>query len=537
MPIVLDVESRLIVPPTATARSSHAIPPGLASDVHFPRLFSMRLDRRYLFVLPLLAVLLRADVSLPRILGDNMVVQREQPVPIWGRAAPGEAVAVRFAGQEKRAQADAAGHWQVTLDALTASATPATLTVAGANTIELKNILVGEVWLCSGQSNMEYAFAVTKPWAAGATATDPDLAADLQTATHPTLRLFRVEKKLAPPEVVSDGWQVAGGEARAQFSAVGYWFGRQLARELGVPVGMIQSAWGGSLIEEWTPPEAYAALAGVFTGEAAISFENDAKVVGRNYTAMIRPLAPVALRGVLWYQGESQIIAYHDGLRYADKTRVWIESWRAAWGRPDLPFYAVQIAPFLYTSRKDKLVHTPENLPELWEAQAATLAIPHTGLVPTTDLVGDLRDIHPAKKRIVAERLLALALAQTYGRTGLVHAGPEFERLEIRGAEAVVHFRHAADGLLTRDGHAPVCFDLAGADGRWFFATGEIRGSTVVLTHPQVPAPVAVRFAWHETAQPNLVNRAGWPAYPFRTNAPVWAAANPATPAKTPLVP
>jgi sialate O-acetylesterase len=466
-----------------------------------------------------------------------MVLQREQPVPVWGHAAPGEAVAVRFAGQEKRVRADAAGHWQVTLDALATSATPATLTVAGANTIELKNILVGEVWLCSGQSNMEYAFGTTKPWAAAATATDPELAADLQTATHATIRLFRVEKKLAPPEVVSDGWQVAGGEARNQFSAVGYWFGRQLARELGVPVGMIQSAWGGSLIEEWTPPEAYATLAAVFTGAAEISFEKNAQVVGRNYAAMIRPLAPFALRGVLWYQGESQIIAYHDGLRYADKTRVWIESWRTAWGRSDLPFYAVQIAPFLYTSRKDKLVHTPENLPELWEAQAATLAIPQTGLVPTTDLVGDLRDIHPAKKRIVAERLLALALAQTYGRTGLAHAGPEFERLEIRGAEAVVHFRHAADGLLTRDGHAPVCFDLAGADGRWFFAAAEIRGSTVVLTHPQVPAPVAVRFAWHETAQPNLVNRAGWPAYSFRSNAPVWSGANPATTAKTPLVP
>ena len=498
----------------------------------------MRLDRRYLFVLPLLAILLRADVSLPHVLGDNMVLQREQPVPIWGHAAPGEEVAVRFAGQEKRVRADAAGSWQVTLDALATSATPATLTVAGANTIELKNILVGEVWLCSGQSNMEYAFGTTKPWAAAATATDPELAADLQNATHPTIRLFRVEKKLAPPEVVSDGWQVAGGEVRNQFSAVGYWFGHQLARELGVPVGMIQSAWGGSRIEEWTAGAAYAKLETILGPAGAPSFERDAKLIGRNYEGMVRPLVPFALRGVIWYQGESNLIAYHDGLRYADKMRVWIESWRAAWNRPDLPIYWVQIAPYLYSSRKDPLLHAADELPKIWEAQAAALALPHTGMVPTTDLVDDLANIHPSRKRPVAERLVRLALIQTYGHAGLTWFGPVFESLEIKDTSAIVRFSHP-DGLLdTRDGEPPTEFEIAGADGNFTPAQAEITGEfTVRVWCAAVPHPAAVRFAWRETARPNLINGAGLPAYPFRTNAPVWAGVNPATPAKTPLVP
>ena len=475
-----------------------------------------------LFLLALAAVI-RADISLPRVLGDNMVLQCGVSVPVWGRAAPGEKIVVRFAGQQKSVQAGVDGRWEVALDPMTASAMPREMMVASANVIRLKNILVGEVWLCAGQSNMEYAAGVPKAWAPPAAETDPELAQELKAAAFPSLRLFRVEKKREPPEVVSSGWQEAAGEARNEFSAVGYYFARYLLRKLDVPVGMIQAAWGGSRIEEWTPAESYAKLAAVFSGEAASSFEKDPVWIGRNYEAMVRPLAPFALGGVIWYQGESNVIAYNDGLRYADKLAVLIGAWRGAWGRSELPFYSVQIAPFLYTQRKDPLPHSAEELPRLWEAQAAVLRIPHTGMVPTTDLVDDVGNIHPAHKREVGDRLAALALAETYGRRGLVWAGPAFGGLEIRGAEVVVRFSNTGDSLASRDGKPLTGFEIAGADGVFAPAEAVIRGNTVVVSNPKVAAPVAVRLGWSETAQPNLVNRAGLPAYPFRSNGPVWS--------------
>jgi sialate O-acetylesterase len=225
---------------------------------------------------------------------------------------------------------------------------------------------------------------------------------------------------------------------------------------------------------------------------------------------------------VLWYQGESNIIACNDGLRYADKVEALITGWRTAWNRSDLPFYCVQLAPFLYSRRKDKLSHTEQALPELWEAQAASLAIPHTGLVPTTDLVDDVRNIHPGHKREVGTRLASLALARTYGRQGFADGAPMFDTIEMNGAAAIVRFRNVGAGLIARDGQPLTEFEVAGADGQFVPAQATIRNSnTVVVSSPQVSTPTVVRFAWRETAQPNLCNKAGWPAFPFRTNGPL----------------
>jgi len=480
-------------------------------------------DRRPLLAVVLLLLstaVLRAEVSLPKIIGDNLVLQRDCAVPIWGGAAPGEKVTVAFAGQEKSAVADASGRWAVKLDPLAASAEPREMTVAGASTIRLTNILVGEVWLCSGQSNMEYALGVAKKWAPAAAATDPVLAAEMKKPAWPQVRLFLVEKKLAAPEVVSTGWHEASGAARDEFSAVGGCFGLELQRRLGVPVGLIESSWGGSRIEEWTPREAYARLEAEFTGAAALSYERDSAFVGRNYDAMVKPLAPYALRGVIWYQGESNVLAYNDGPRYEAKMRTWADSWRAAWQRLGMPFYFVQVAPFLYSPRKDKIAHSPQELPLLWEAQAAAARRPGMGVVATIDLVPDVANIHPPLKREVGLRLAGLALERTYGKPGPAWQSPEFAGLEIRGNEAIVKFAHTGGRLMVRDGGEPAEFEIAGADSAFVAAKASIQGDTVVVSSPAVAVPCAVRFAWNEAARPNLTGANGLPVYPFRSNPP-----------------
>ncbi len=463
-----------------------------------------------------------ADVALPHVFGDHMVLQRDRALPIWGTAAAGENVSVTFGGEVQRTTADANGRWRVTLGAREASTNPQELVIAGTNTLTLRDILVGEVWLCSGQSNMEMAVGVTTAGAKPEAEYDATLAAEIKTAVYPGLRLFRVEKKRQGSDVVTPGWSECGGDALARFSAAGFFFGRELQAALGVPVGLVESAWGGSRIEEWTPDQAYAPLDKILGSDAERCFERDASFVGRNYDAMIAPLAPYALRGVIWYQGESNVIAYNDGVRYADKFAALVTGWRTAWGQADLPIFAVQIAPYVYSARKDKLPHAADELPKLWEAQQVATAIPHTGLIPIADTVDDVENIHPAKKSIVGHRLAVLALTRTYGRTGLVSAGPMFVRAEFRDGAALVHFANATDGLVTRDGKAPSDFELAGSDGRFVPAAATIVGSTVRVTADGVMQATAVRCGWHETARPNLANRAGWPAYPFRSDGPTW---------------
>lgn len=468
------------------------------------------------------AVGARADVALSHVFGDRMVLQRDAAVTVWGTAGAGERVTVKFAGHTANVTAAENGHWRVALPALKASAEPRDFVVVGTNTITLHDVLVGDVWLCSGQSNMEMAVGVTTAGAKPEAAYDPALAEEIRTATYSGLRLFRVEKKLQPPDVVTTGWSECSGDALARFSAVGFFFGRDVQRAMGVPIGLIESAWGGSRIEEWMSDDAYAPLQKTLGTDADRCFERNAAFVSRDYDAMIAPVAPFGLRGVLWYQGESNIIAYNDGLHYADKFAALVANWRAAWGRPDLPFYAVQLAPFVYTTRKDKLPHTDDELPKLWEAQRAATAVPFTALVPIADTVDDVKNIHPHHKAVVGQRLAAVALARAYGRNDVAAAGPVFERAELRDGTAVVHFANAKDGLVTRDGVAPVDFEVAGADGKFVAAHAKIEGDTVHVTAAGVTAPEIVRFAWHETARPNLANRAGWPAYPFRSDAPTW---------------
>ena len=461
----------------------------------------------------------QAEVRLPKILGGNMVLQRNQPVPIWGDADPGEPVSVCFAGQEKQTVTDEQGHWMLSLDPMNASAEPREMVISGHNAICLENILVGEVWFCSGQSNMEMATGFKTAGAAPAAQSDPALAEALEGPEDVGIRLFRVEKKIQPPDVVSSGWELSQGEARTHFSAIGYLFALQLQKELGVPVGVIQSAWGGTRIEIWTPPDAYEPLPAFAEEVQHPPLNMDGMAPGRNYAAMVKPLIPFSVRGVLWYQGESNLIDCHDSARYPDKMKALIDSWRAEWKQADLPFLYVQIAPYLYSHRKDKLIHAVTELPLLWEAQVEALAIPDTGMVPTTDLVDNLRNIHPQQKRPIAERLANLALAEVYGKSASKFGAPRFEKMEIRDHDALIHFKSTAGGLKSCDGAPLTHFEIAGPDGRFVPVQATILTDNVIqVSSPEVENPTQVRFGWNEAAQPNLVDANGWPAFPFRTS-------------------
>lgn len=463
-----------------------------------------------LLLLLALAPAAQARVVLPRVLGHGMVLQRDKPVAIWGTAAPGEAVVVQFGGQTPRTVADAAGRWQVRLKPLITSATPADLIIKGSNTIVLHDVLVGEVWLASGQSNMEYTMRksskVTLPAGADTTAVH-----ELARAHDPGIRIFLVNRKeLSKPDSLHRGWSVAQDSALRSFSAPAYFFAKELRQKLGVPVGVVASAVPGSRIEPWVPAEA---------------FQQDPAFAGRQvkgdpakfYEPMIRPLAPFALRGFLWYQGESNCFLA-ETTTYTQKLRLLIQSWRAAWHDAGLPFYYVSLAPFRYSESKDnKGTITTETLPRFREAQEAVLSqVPRTGLIVTTDLATRLDDIHPPYKWEIGRRLAWLALHDTY-RQPAAPVAPVFRRLSVKGSVATVAFTISAP-LVSHDGQPLTDFTIAGADGVFVPAQARIEGSRVLVSAAAVPHPVAVRFGWHEAAQPNLFSAAGLPVRPFRTD-------------------
>ena len=471
----------------------------------------------------------RAELKVAAIFGDNMVLQQGQPVPVWGWSNPGAEVTVKFGGQTGTVQADAQGRWQVKLKQLAASAVPSDLTVmAGgseAGTVTMTNVLVGEVWLASGQSNMEKPLG-QQPGQQPCFNFEQVLA----TAEFPQIRLFSVDKALAASPLKDLGkhksWQACDSNALSgmRFSAAAYFFGREIHTNLNVPVGLIGSYWGGTRIEPWTPPAGFAqvpslqALAATKLGTNRLANTRPTAL----YNAMIAPIAGFAIRGALWYQGESNCSGTNDDdyLTYGDKMAALVGGWRQVWGEGDFPFYFVQIAPFKYYGGKAKRVKTPETLPEFWTIQArAARTIPQAGMAATTDLVDDLNNIHPRDKASVGHRLALLARHQTYGQAEVVSAGPVFAKAEFSGGQAVLKFDHAEGGLASRDGKPLSWFTIAGADGKFVPARAELAGDTVRVSSPEVAQPVAVRFAWAETAEPNLMNGAGLPAEPFRTDA------------------
>ena len=474
---------------------------------------------RVLALFPLLALAgprLFAEVRCAKIFGDHMVLQRELPAPVWGEAAPGEEVTVSFGGQSQTTRAGDNGRWRVTLAPLAAGAEPRELSVRGrGNTLTFADVLVGEVWFCSGQSNMEKPFGPRK---GQRPVVDHEL--EIAAARYPKLRLYQVprtdQKQDAPGRF---SWLPCSPDSLrlSDFSAVAYTFGRQIHQTLDVPVGLVHASFGGTFIEAWMPPEAFAAPPLQGLEKRRLQAWVEGVQATELYRDMIAPHAPFALRGFLWYQGETNLMNGDIAL-YAEKQTALIEAWRRAWERADAPFYGVLLAPMDY-SKWEKFPVTAEALPAFRVEQTRALSAPRTGYVVTTDLVADTHDIHPVAKRDIGLRLARLALAEAYGREDIPARGPLFTSISAPDDSGALTLKFEyASGLRTRDGLTATEFVVAGEDRVFHDATARIEAGTVLVSSPQVPRPVAVRLGWHETASPNLINAAGLPAVPFRSD-------------------
>jgi sialate O-acetylesterase len=507
----------------------------------------------FLLLTALLALDARADVRPSALFQDHAILQRDKPVPVWGLADPGEHVRVTFAGQSVTATAGSDGKWRADLAPLPASATPATLTIAGNNTLTFSDVLVGEVWLASGQSNMEWSVEKSN---------DADLL-KLTARAFPAVREIKVGRKVSADAVTefTGEWKPSSPDTVGSFSAAAHTFARDLHLALGVPVGIVQSSWGGTPVESWLSPAALAAtphaekvaarwqqlLARHPAEQAAFEKRHTAWTAARDraaaekkpfnqaeprapqgpssphrpsalYQGMIHPLLPCAVRGFLWYQGESN---GGRAAEYADLFPALIKNWRADFAQGDLPFYWVQIASYK-NNQPDGL-----DWPALREAQTRTLALPATGQVVTMD-IGDFTDIHPKAKTEVGHRLARLALRRTYGFTELADSGPVFSGFEItpgdpaatppRAGSITVSFENTSNGL-RHPAAALAGLELAGEDRVFRPASARIAGVKVVVTSPDVPSPVAVRYAWRNYSPAALCDNLGLPVPPFRTDA------------------
>jgi sialate O-acetylesterase len=444
------------------------------------------------------ADLASADVRLPKIFGNHMVLQQGVLNPIWGTATAGEQVTVSIGDTKAATTADNDGRWMVKIAAPPVGG-PYTITVAGKNTVMLSDVLCGEVWICSGQSNMQWPVQRAQ-----------DGANEINAANYPKLRLFQVDRRIAatPQTDVEGEWLVCSPQTVASFSAVGYFFGRDLQKNLDLPVALVQSAWGGTIAEAWMSS---AALTGVeefkpIVDRAARFSSRQPNQATNLYDGMLAPIIPLAMRGVIWYQGESNVSRAE---QYAKLFPALIADWRKAWGQGDFPFLFVQLAPYRYGAKD------PAEAAELREAQRKALSVANTGMVVTTD-IGNAKDIHPRNKQEVARRLSLWALGTVYGKE-VVYSGPLYDSYTIEDNRLRIKFKHAA-GLVAKDNAELTHFTIAGEDQKFMPAKATIDGETLVVASDAVPKPVAVRFGWRDDAEPNLFNAAGLPASPFRTD-------------------
>lgn len=479
-----------------------------------------------------------ADVKPHPLFSDHCVLQRARNIPIWGWADLDETVTVKLGGRQVDTIASG-GKWKVEMPPMEAGG-PHTLVISGKNTVEVKDVLIGEVWICSGQSNMQWSVKDSA---------DPDSV--ISNSADKMLCLFTVPREAdsKPRDTVKGAWAECGPASVKDFSAVAYHFGRTLRAKLQVPVGLINTSYGGTPAEAWTKREDLAAVPSLkYYNDAADQgwsqiaklreqhqakiaewkkARDEAKKEGKEapkrpggipggagygaglYNAMIAPLVPYSIRGAIWYQGESNA---GRAVEYGTLFPTMISSWRKVWGQGDFPFLFVQLAPFMAIK--------PEPGDSAWaelrESQRLTLkASPNSGMAVITD-VGEEKDIHPKKKGPVGERLAAAGLALAYGQK-IEYSGPTLQGIKIEGEKAVVEFGHTEGGLVAK-GESLTGFTIAGSDQKFHKATAEIVGNTVVVSSPEVKQPVAVRFGWADFPVVNFWNGAGFPASPFRTD-------------------
>jgi sialate O-acetylesterase len=512
-----------------------------------------------------------AVVTPSMLFTDNMVIQRETHAPVWGTADAGEQVTVTASwGASASATAGQDGKWMLKLKTPEAGG-PHTLTIQGDNTIEIANVLSGEVWFCSGQSNMDFTMQmISKP---NSKRTAPEfeplvdyIKKEIKTARDPELRQFTVEKRtspLQPVDILEGKWIVSSPEHNRAFSATAYFFARELRQQLKVPVAVIKSAWGGTLVEPWMPSEAFnhapemAAYHRDKIAEirpkverwnseqverdyAAAMQEWQATKQGRKpkkpkdpssnqqcpttlFNAMVSPVIPYAIQGVIWYQGESN--AKKNVPFYEGNFRAMITAWREQWGQGDFPFYFAQLANF--KSPASQPVQS-DGWASICDQQRRTLGLKNTGMAVLSD-IGEAKDIHPRNKMEVGKRLALWALKHDYDQPVAVCSGPLYRSHRIEGNQVVLTFDSVGAGLMVGSkppmGETVVTpgplkhFQICGADGQWVWADAEITGTdTVTVSHPTVPAPTIVRYAWAQNAgSANLYNKAGLPASIFTT--------------------
>lgn len=511
-----------------------------------------------LLAVVLTAVPAMADVRLPKIFTDNMMLQRDLPVRVWGWANPGEAVSVTLTGKSAATKANPRGQWAVELPAVKAGEN-LELAVKGKNSLTLKNILIGDIWVCSGQSNMEMQLGGCLGVA------DDTKAADLPKIRR--IKFNHVNTGNAEQDApTATPWQICSSETAGGFTAVGFYFAREIQQKTGVPIGIIDTNWGGTKIEPWIAPVGLSLVEELkpqWIAQQAMLKDYQAQLPKKldemeawivetrkllasgaptapppslpstgdrawsgMYNGMIHPIVRFPIKGALWYQGESN---GGEGVTYYDKMRALIGGWRQQWGQGNFPFYFVQLASY------QAVLKDPaggNGWAKLREAQTKSLTIPNTGMAVITDTVplADAGNIHPKNKYDVGMRLARWALARDYGQKSLEVSGPLFKEIKIAGGKARLEFDHADAGLMVgkKEGRAAAVeikggklngFAIAGADKKWFWADAVLDSKTVTVSSPEVAQPVAVRYAYQmNPTEANLYNRDGLPASPFRTD-------------------
>jgi sialate O-acetylesterase len=490
----------------------------------------MRQKSFFVFSLMMITALAQAGahsdsvaLSLASPLQSNMVVQQNKPFAVWGKAPAGATVTIRADWMEGPVSvvADASGTF---LGLIPVPAVHAgdfqthTLSVStGGTTIHLTNVLIGEVWFCSGQSNMQFSMKTVL-----------DSSTDIAAANYPNIRLLNTDLNFSaePIDHIGGKWVACSPATIRNFSAVGYYFGRSLQHTLNVPVGIIFSGIGASAAQAFVPRETLAAdtelnrvylqpyLASPKSKEVingGFSFEKVTRPF-LLYNAMIYPLRHLSIRGFCWYQGETNRLERES---YTRLTQTMIRTWRDAFGQGDLPFYLVQIAPYFY----DKMDSTLADDAYFREAQERITTLDHTAMVITMD-VGEAKNLHPLNKKPIGERLAATALNRVYGQEDIVYRGPQYRSMEIRGREVIISFEpgSVAGGLKTSNGETPDFFGIAGEDRHFYPAQARIVGDSVYVSSPKVKKPVAVRYAFTNYPVTHFENGAGWPVVPFRTD-------------------